>query len=143
MNITPKAILKIRQIYPELTGKYKTIADYILHNYIRIIEFKVKKIAKECSCDDALIIRFFQKIGYSGFSELKISIAGEFIPINIYKKNRGFLKDDSFNKLKQDFLDNYSKVIHDTFSFLKEEDLESSVDILSKAKERFKKKHYS
>lgn len=133
MESTPKCILKIKKIYPGLTGKYKNIANYILANPKKIIQYKVKKIAKDCNCDDALIVRFCQKIGYSGFSDFKISIATEFLPIKIDITDKKFSALDSFSKLKQSFLENNIKVLHDSVSFLQEENVKKAVNILSNA----------
>lgn len=133
MNVTPKCILQIKHIYPELTGKYKNIADYILENPGKIVQYKVKEIAKNCNCDNALIVRFCQKIGYSGFSDFKMSIASEFLPIKIDITDKEFSQGDSFAKLKQNFLRNNVKVLNDSVSLLREEDIKQAVEMLSNA----------
>ena len=131
MNITPKSILQIRHIYPELTGKSKDIADYILANLEDIIDHKVREVAKHCNCDDALIVRFCQRIGYSGFSEFKMSLAAEYFPAGI--KLKELTHDDSFTRLKKNFLENNVRVFHDTVSLFKEDDINKAVEILSQA----------
>ncbi|MDD5697404.1 MAG: MurR/RpiR family transcriptional regulator [Victivallaceae bacterium] len=133
MNITPKCILQIKRLYPELTGKYKDIADYILANPEKIIRHKVKDIAGDCNCDDALIIRFCQKIGYSGFSEFKMSIATGFLPVRLDIADKEFSPEYSFLKLKRNFLDNNLKALHDTLGHLEEETIKQAVQILSRA----------
>ena len=133
MNITPKCILQIKRLYSGLTGKYKDIADYILANPENIIRYKVREIAKDCNCDDALIIRFCQKIGYSGFSDFKTSIAADFMPVKLSMKEKEFLPEDSFAELKQNFLDNNVKTLHDTIGLLEKETVKNAVKILSGA----------
>ncbi len=134
MNVTPKCILKIKHCYPELSGKLKEIADYILAAPEKIVQQKVKDIAAACVCDDALIIRFCKKIGYSGFSEFKMSIASEFMPVKINIADKEFTPEDSFSKMKQNFLDNNIKVLHDTVSLLQEKSVKKAATILSSAK---------
>ena len=79
MNTTPVSLLKIKQLYPSFTGNYISIADHILAHPETVVQNKVRDIAECCNCDDAQIIRFCQKIGYKGFSELKATIAADFI----------------------------------------------------------------
>ncbi|MDD5728299.1 MAG: MurR/RpiR family transcriptional regulator [Victivallales bacterium] len=133
MNITPKCILQIKRLYSGLTGKYKDIADYILANPENIIRCKVREIAKDCNCDDALIIRFCQKIGYSGFSDFKTSIAAEFMPVKLNIKEKEFQPEDSFAELKRNFLDNNVKTLHDTIGLLEKQTVKNAVKILSGA----------
>jgi len=133
MNVTPKSILLIKHVYPELSGKFKEIADYFLQNPEKVVKYKVKDIAGDCDCDDALIIRFCKKIGYSGFSDFKMSIASEFLPVKIDVEDKEFSPDDAFSKLKRNFLDNNLKVLHDTVSFLQEKSVKKAVETLSQA----------
>ncbi len=137
MNLTPKCLLQIKQQYPDLSGKYKDIADYILASPEKIIRNKVKQIAIDCNCDDSLIIRFCQKIGYSGFSELKMSIAAEFMPVDIKGIEEEKHSEGSFGKVLNNFLNSNSKVMHDTASLLNETDVKRAVEQLSKASKIF------
>lgn len=133
MNVTPKYILKIKQFYPELSGKYKAIADYIITNPENVVRNKVREVANSCNCDDALVIRFCHKIGYAGFSDLKNSIVSEFLPVNINTVDKEFAEKDSFSELKQNFLENNNKVLHDTISLLKEHDVKQAAKLLTNA----------
>ena len=129
MKATPQCLLKIRQAYPDLNGKYRDVADYILANPEKIVRCKVKEVAQDCNCDDSQIIRFCQKIGYSGFSDLKMSIAAEFMPVNIEAG-----PENPFGRVRQDFLANNHKAMHDTVGLLREEEIAGAVELLVKAK---------
>lgn len=129
MKATPQCLLKIRQVYPDLNGKYRDVADYILANPEKIVRHKVKEVAQDCNCDDSQIIRFCQKIGYSGFSDLKMSIAAEFMPVPIEAG-----PEDSFDRVRQDFLANNHKAMHDTVGLLREEEIARAAELLVKAK---------
>ncbi len=132
MNITPKCILQIKRLHSDLSGKYRDIADCILLDPTRIIRNKVHDIAELCHCDDALVIRFCQKLGYSGFSDLKQSLAAEFMPV---KMGRAAAESgDTFAGLKRDFLENNVKTLHDTIGMLEKEAVAGAVRILSGAK---------
>ncbi|EMF0424318.1 MurR/RpiR family transcriptional regulator, partial [Enterococcus hirae] len=70
-------IYLIREHYPLLTRSEKKVADFILNSGKTIIYSTMNDIKKNTKVGDATIIRFCQKIGFSGFSDLKIEIAKE------------------------------------------------------------------
>lgn len=133
MNITPRCILQIKRLHSCLTGKYKDIADYILAEPTRIVRHKVRDVAADCNCDDALVIRFCQKLGYSGFSEMKMSLAAEFMPVRFDTTGNASRPEDSFADLKRNFLDNNVKALHDTIGLLEKKTAMRAVKILSGA----------
>lgn len=67
----------IREHYPQLTKSEKKVADFILSAQEKIIYSTMSDIKKHTNVGDATIIRFCQKLGFSGFSDLKIAIAKE------------------------------------------------------------------
>lgn len=134
MNNTPQCILKIKQAYPGLIGKYRVIADFFLANPDRIITEKGKAIAQACQCDDSQIIRFCQKIGYRGLSGMRASIASELIPISMGKPGTGSGTRSSFEERKAEFSENYLRTVNDTMGLIDRRDIEKSVTALSKAK---------
>lgn len=70
-------IYLIKENYPFLTKSEKKVADFILNSGKTIIYSTMSDIKKNTKVGDATIIRFCQKIGFSGFSDLKIEIAKE------------------------------------------------------------------
>ncbi len=133
MTTTPVSLLKIKQLYPSFTGNYINIADHILAHPETVVQNKVRDIAERCNCDDAQIIRFCQKIGYKGFSELKAAIAADFIPV---KMSINYCEPDAsgtFEQLKDDFRQNNLRALNDTVSLLKEETVQNAVKLLKKA----------
>lgn len=133
MNTTPVSLLKIKQLYPSFTGNYISIADHILAHPETVVQNKVRDIAECCNCDDAQIIRFCQKIGYKGFSELKATIAADFIPVKMsinYNEPDG---SGTFEQLKDDFRQNNLRALNDTVSLLKEETVQDAVKLLKNA----------
>ncbi len=136
MIITPKTLLKIKHRYPGLTGKYRRIADYILAAPDRIVRHKAREIARDCGCDDSLIIRFCQKIGFAGFSELKAALASEFMPVSVALAESSS-PPDSFARVRRDFLEHNSRVMHDTLSLLDESNINQAVRLLTRARRIF------
>lgn len=70
-------IYLIKEHYPLLTKSEKKVADLILTSGKTIIYSTMSDIKEKTKVGDATIIRFCQKLGFSGFSDLKIEIAKE------------------------------------------------------------------
>ena len=116
MEASPKVLLKIKAIYPQLSAGHRKIADYICAHPEKVVECKVREIAAACGCDDARVVRFCQKCGYAGIHELRSSLALEFMPV----RPRGKAEDNAFSALKNDFLDNNIGAVRDTVSLFDE-----------------------
>ena len=72
MNMNPIEILK--STYPELTKKEKLIADLILENPKIVMQTTSDSLALEASSSKSSIIRMCQKMGFSGYTDLKYAI---------------------------------------------------------------------
>ena len=81
MESSPRVLLKIRAMSPQLSSGYRRIADYICAHPEKVVECKVREIAAACGCDDARVVRFCQKCGFAGIHELRSSLALEFMPV--------------------------------------------------------------
>lgn len=63
--------------YDSLYEAEKKVADYLLHAPEKVIDMSVSEVAVQCEASQATIIRCCKKIGYKGFQQLKIKMAGE------------------------------------------------------------------
>lgn len=103
---------KIMDIYSKLKGAERRVADYIIKNPNDIIHLSITELADRCNCGEATIFRFSKKIGYKGYQELKIKIAGEVVDpiVDVHEE----IKEDD------DILIVMQKVINSTINSLKE-----------------------
>ena len=62
---------KIREIYPSLTRKQKSIADYLLENPEDICYITLAQLSRQTCASELTLLRFCAKLGCSGFLELK------------------------------------------------------------------------
>ncbi|RGI32308.1 MurR/RpiR family transcriptional regulator [Melissococcus sp. OM08-11BH] len=112
--------------YETLTKSEKKIADYITTTNEKIIHSTMSEVKQETGVGDATIIRFCQKLGFSGFTDLKIEIA----------------KEDFTNKKKQnnstffysDFATNLAHTLKMTEKILDNHALDTAINLLSSAK---------
>lgn len=68
-------LIKMKSLHAEMGRSEKKIADYILAHPNEIVSLSISELAKRCGAGDATVVRFARRLGLSGFSELKISIA--------------------------------------------------------------------
>ncbi len=133
MVSTPQTLLKIKQIYPSLHGNYRLVADQILENPGLLIQKKVSDVASVCGCDEAQVIRFCQKLGFKGFSELKHAIAHDLIPLKTDVNSENIAEEGSFTHLLEDFRENYLRTVNDTVSIIDEKTIRNAVKLLREA----------
>ncbi len=72
-----KISLNIKMLYPRMSKAEKKIADWIMANPGEIISLSIIELAEYCGCSEATIVRFAKHLGFSGYQELKISLAQE------------------------------------------------------------------
>ena len=68
---------RIEYYYDMLSKVSKKVADYILSNPEAAIYMTVLQLAETCGVSEASVVRFCKSIGYTGFNEMKISLASE------------------------------------------------------------------
>lgn len=65
---------------PLLTKTERKIAEYVLNNYELILRYSVAELAHETGVSDATVVRFCRSVGYLGYQDFKIHLAGDLIP---------------------------------------------------------------
>lgn len=68
---TPPCILKLRGILPSLPPQHARIAHFIMFNPADFLELEAREIGYLCSTSEATVVRFCQRSGYRGLSEMK------------------------------------------------------------------------
>lgn len=74
MNRTP-SVVNIQSKMKALTGSEKKVADYVLNNYMKVLDCTVTELAEKAGVSDATVVRFCRSAGYKGYQELKINLA--------------------------------------------------------------------
>lgn len=72
-----KTSLKIKAIYEDLSKQERKIADWIFEHPGEILALSIVELAEQCKCSEATIVRFSKRLGFTGYQELKISLAQE------------------------------------------------------------------
>ena len=133
-NSTPETLLKIREAYPSFHGNYIRIADCILKNPGLLIRDKVSDVARACNCDNAQIIRFCQKLGFKGFSNMKRALSHDLI-LQQTKVDIDIVNQDSvFGRMLENFRKDYQHTVNDTLAVCNEKSIQQTVDKIKKAR---------
>ena len=72
-----KTILNIKAKYNTLGNTDKKIADFLMNNPRAVLSLYITDLAKRCDTSEAAIVRFSKKMGFSGYQQLKLSLAQE------------------------------------------------------------------
>ena len=122
---------KIRDNYKKLPKNLRKIADFFIENLEKIPFLSVQEISKETEISVASVVRFSQRIGFRGFSELRDEIS-----LNLQDQLKN---DDKFSLIESTDLDNNIltsvanqdiKNINETLNFIKTEDFKLAVDFM-------------
>lgn len=69
--------VRIQNLYGELSNIERKIADYILLNSSKVVEMTIREFAENAGSAPSGITRFCQKIGYTGYSQMKLNLVGQ------------------------------------------------------------------
>lgn len=67
----------MKMLYDKMGKAEKKIAQWILQNPGGLLPLSITELAEQCGCGEATIVRFARRLGFSGYQELKISLAQE------------------------------------------------------------------
>jgi len=80
----------ISEEYDALPRQLKRVASYISHQSERIMVDRISDIARECEVHPSAIVRFSQRFGFSGFSEMQTlfrqALAHKTTPVQNYQR---------------------------------------------------------
>ena len=110
------------ELCDSMTPLESEIASYILNNKDEITKLKIQELADILFISKSAIHRFVKKIGFSGFNDLKVSIAKEnadLLENNSYiNVNYPFQEKDNPRQIAFKLLELYEKAIKDTFEYV-------------------------
>lgn len=129
----PVCLTLIQNSFPRLTDVEKKVASYLLANGEKVVYMTVSELAEATGAAPSGIIRFCKKVGYAGYSDLKISLARSVIP----GENRllpavdgGDSDADVLNKVFASSID----ALRDTLKMLDRSAFTQAVNLLHQAK---------
>lgn len=115
---------KVESIYPSFTKSEKKIADYVSEFGEKVVFMSMKDLSDEASVGEATVVRFYKKIGYSGFQDMKLDLVKEDFNEK-YDKSENFIEEIATN---------YRSIIDSTISLIELEKINKFVNQIRKSK---------
>jgi DNA-binding MurR/RpiR family transcriptional regulator len=129
---------KIQNKFEELPKNQRKIANYFVDNFDKVSFLTVHDISLATGASVASVVRFAQRIGFSGFSELREAIAESLQTHLISLQTFPFFEN---RKVEKDILTSVAnldiKNINDTLSTIEREVFDSSICMILKSKRVF------
>lgn len=127
------ALARIRIAMPTLAKGARRIAEYILEQPDRIVRMSVTDLSEATASSEGSVINFCQRLGLSGFQQLKLSLAQEVVqPIQFIHEDLD-PKDDPSAVCRKIFHSGV-QALRDTLSVLEPRALAQAVEVFRSAK---------
>ncbi len=75
-------IIKVKQLFPDMCSSERRIANYILTHQYELLKTSIKELAAFTNSSQATCVRFFQKLGYNGYKDVKKNISNSLVRAN-------------------------------------------------------------
>ena len=119
----------------KISHSEKAIADYLLEEKSKIKDMSTRDIAKATFTSSATVVRFSQRLGYSGFIELKKDYISELKYISEHfcdiDPNFPFNEKDSFMNIAGKMSNLVKETIDDSLSLVNHDSLQKAVYLLN------------
>ena len=126
-------LYRIKEARNMMTDTEGKLADYIVDNHADILNDSAQVLADKTGTSAAAIIRFSKKIGFSGFSELKVELAKE-SGGNIENFTEQIHAEDSIHTLIKKTKQVNLQVIEQTYYLMNESTMEKAVQSLKSSR---------
>lgn len=125
-------LYKIEQSKSVFTDTEKRIAEYIFQNKNTVVNYSAQVLANHTKSSAAAIIRFSKKLGYKGFTSLKVNLAKDLGDhdelFDVIVRNK-----DSIETLIQKSYNLNMQNIKETYRMITEKNLEDAVNVILKS----------
>ncbi|AKI97759.1 MurR/RpiR family transcriptional regulator [Kosmotoga pacifica] len=125
---------RIRKAYKDLSKSGKKLANFVLENPEKVIRMSITQLARAVDLkSESTVVRFYRSLGFSGYHDFKVSLAGDLAGKSIVHSYRDIYIDDSTESVKKKFLSSTIRAFHDNEKKLSDDLLEDAVKIISEA----------
>ena len=123
----PSLVLKMKKLMPSFSKSERAVAEYIVKHPEEVIYLSIAALAENSGVSDPTVVRTCQKLGFSGYQSLKVTLAQDIVN-PLQSVHEEVSPDDDMQKI-------ISKVFQGTIHALKfTHDTLSSADVEAAAK---------
>lgn len=126
-------LLRIENTLPHLSKSEQKVAIYIQQNPKAIVNLSVAALADACGVSDPTVVRAYKKLGFSGYEDLKLTLAQATVsPSEIIHEDIG--ASDSIQQVRDKVFQSAILALQFTRDMLNPEDVEAAAQILMHAR---------
>ncbi|MFB4167757.1 MurR/RpiR family transcriptional regulator [Virgibacillus sp. JSM 102003] len=133
MSHVKGGLVILKEMVNSLPPSEKKIAAYILNNPEESILLTALMLGEKSHTSSAAVIRLCKSLGFNGFQELKIRVAGD-LQAGSVKGYRDIEQNEDFKDIIDKMTSNTIQTLKETVDIMSEENLKKAVTALSKAK---------
>lgn len=127
------ALGRIQIALPTLARGARRIADFVLAQPERVVRMSVTELSEATGSSEGSVINFCQRLGLSGFQQLKLSLAQELVqPLHFIHED--LERDDDADTVCRKIFHSGIQALRDTLSVLDPRALAQAVEVLRAAK---------
>lgn len=129
--------LLIRACMDSMTDTEKRIADYLLIHGSDAMHMNAKELAVSCDTSPAAVVRFAKKLGFKGFTALKLDLARESAQAAPDAFNSAILENDDLAAIIRKAEKTHQRNTSLTYQMLNIATLQAAIDALCRRAPRF------
>lgn len=129
--------LLIRACMDSMTDTEKRIADYLLIHGSDAMHMNAKELAVSCDTSPAAVVRFAKKLGFKGFTALKLDLARESAQAAPDAFNSAILENDDLAAIIRKAEKTHQRNTSLTYQMLNIATLQAAIDALCGARRVF------
>lgn len=130
----PHGVIRIKSHLDSLKPAERKVATYILDNIGQVIHLSITKLAENAGVSEATVVKFCQRIGYSGYQELKIVLARASQQEQKGQIYGEIVADDELDSIVEKMFQIYDESLGNTRKLLLNSRMEEAVQMFLKAR---------
>ena len=72
-----RTLLRAQALYGTMGKSEKKVADFLLLHAGEVLPYSIRELAAASDSSEATVVRFSRRLGFAGYRDLKLALAGE------------------------------------------------------------------
>ena len=124
---------RLHSLEKDFTRSEKKVVEAVLDNPEEVLYSSITDLAEKAGVGDTTVVRFCRKVGFKGYQDFKMFLAGELSAgngddLNILSTK--LEKDDDIDTIIQKIINTNMKALKDTAALLNTKDIEAAVSLI-------------
>jgi len=128
----PALIMKMKAMMPSMSKSEQTVADYIIKHPEEVIYLSIAALAENSGVSEPTVVRACQKLGFSGYQSLKVTLAQDIVnPLQSVHEEVSL--DDDMQKIISKVFGSARHTLDFTHDTLNSADVEAAAQLIMSA----------